>query len=531
EELLPKEDILLLYAQIDNIAWPKQAEDAKIEILPDGSRRITSLDEYASLVISPHGQDFTVCYLSKTSSEVRKNRETMSIATNFQNSSSSTLLSTDETGRKQREACSRVSVVRPAEAVVHPFKVAPVSTPYDPVFISKVHAEMQDLQIGSTLKSDPDKSKDCDIKILHQNTLCNKANISSKNTVVPPGCTNEVSEILSEIHAHLPDFSPHVRTCHQSSNKVSNEHLEIDSSIQAYRHRPLVPFPINSPNAHELSSISRSSTPDGLRTTIDTDTTLMHDNTENSHGHPTAFRLKHSPPAHYTSSPNENFGCQKPKKKNKSVDKNEESLSGSFLGNQKETTPSNEALRSPNRCNELGIKSLMNTSSQSNSSGTISADSLEVQRTIFENPQQLKNKAPKNRNGELADIISPLGPSKLDFDSNEPADWSEVGKLKVEMKSASQGYLTSNIQEGCAVVIPGRDQVEEESQSRRHYIWTTKHASRNDCPKEWTLPLRIALEAKNLITEDSISSQPTLKRLQTAGTTWKASSKNCNLTP
>lgn len=61
-----------LYANIKEAAWPKSVEDCEIDYLPDGSVRLLSADEYASIVLSPHKQDFTVCYLSQISSEPPK---------------------------------------------------------------------------------------------------------------------------------------------------------------------------------------------------------------------------------------------------------------------------------------------------------------------------------------------------------------------------------------------------------------------------------------------------------------------------
>ena len=69
---------------IKNIKWAKTLEAArpKLEYFENGSIRFTSEDEYASLQLSPHHRDFSVCYLSlvkpvlKTDSiRVRKPRE------------------------------------------------------------------------------------------------------------------------------------------------------------------------------------------------------------------------------------------------------------------------------------------------------------------------------------------------------------------------------------------------------------------------------------------------------------------------
>ncbi|KAJ8309765.1 hypothetical protein KUTeg_011630 [Tegillarca granosa] len=72
QDLLLEDDIVSLYAKIDEVAWTKNIEEAQYEFLPDGSVRLVSEDEFASLVLSPHRSDFTVCFLCRVSSEYRK---------------------------------------------------------------------------------------------------------------------------------------------------------------------------------------------------------------------------------------------------------------------------------------------------------------------------------------------------------------------------------------------------------------------------------------------------------------------------
>ena len=61
-----------LYADITKITWPKDCECKKLQLQKDGSVCVTSNDEFASLVLSPHSRDFTVCYLSALSVEPKK---------------------------------------------------------------------------------------------------------------------------------------------------------------------------------------------------------------------------------------------------------------------------------------------------------------------------------------------------------------------------------------------------------------------------------------------------------------------------
>lgn len=54
------------------MAWSSSLDKATYEYLPDGSVRLVSEDEYSSMVLSTHRQDFTVCYLSKVSRDRSK---------------------------------------------------------------------------------------------------------------------------------------------------------------------------------------------------------------------------------------------------------------------------------------------------------------------------------------------------------------------------------------------------------------------------------------------------------------------------
>ena len=61
-----------MYATVKDVAWAKSVGDANYEFLPDGGVRLISVDEHASVVLSPHRQDFTVCYLSRVSEELNR---------------------------------------------------------------------------------------------------------------------------------------------------------------------------------------------------------------------------------------------------------------------------------------------------------------------------------------------------------------------------------------------------------------------------------------------------------------------------
>ncbi|KAL4220206.1 hypothetical protein ACF0H5_020614 [Mactra antiquata] len=64
EDLLDTDQVVSLYARIKEIAWPKTCTPQNCVKQEDGSISITSVDEFGSLILSPHCRDFTVCYLS-----------------------------------------------------------------------------------------------------------------------------------------------------------------------------------------------------------------------------------------------------------------------------------------------------------------------------------------------------------------------------------------------------------------------------------------------------------------------------------
>lgn len=71
-DLILQDQLVSLYADIRDVAWPQTLDKATYEYLPDGSVRLMSEDKHASMVLSTHRQDFTVCYLSKVSQDKPK---------------------------------------------------------------------------------------------------------------------------------------------------------------------------------------------------------------------------------------------------------------------------------------------------------------------------------------------------------------------------------------------------------------------------------------------------------------------------
>ena len=59
-----------LYADIFEVAWPASVSRDDIDVLPDRSLKLTSVDEYAQVILGPSGQHFTVKFLCRLDESV-----------------------------------------------------------------------------------------------------------------------------------------------------------------------------------------------------------------------------------------------------------------------------------------------------------------------------------------------------------------------------------------------------------------------------------------------------------------------------
>ncbi|KAH9488313.1 hypothetical protein Btru_063764 [Bulinus truncatus] len=460
KELLSKEDIIALYAKIDRIAWPKDLGKANVEILPDGSRRITSLDDYASLIVSPHGQDFTVCYLSQISTEKTSKKIVLSNSV----SSLTTLAKHKDMSPSKEMSPSREP--KPKEAIVRPFEMAGT---YDK---SKTQSNVNPIQ-----------------KAVEKST-----NICSASARFTPSEENQ--------HSHPTDK---IIVANTSEKKLQNElghfdDMSCDSfsrKVQFFKNQEVITEPhlrTDSPTAHELSSISRSSTPDGLRMAIDSDATLNQDSMLISQAIGSQ-RIGHVAPPHFTSSPNEEIAQHQMKIKNS------QSLDGSFLELCTQKVSSGLATLENSAHDELKDKT-----GSGSCSNTLEDNSM--------NRQKLND----------IDNDTTVTACRLNFEAEgEPKTMLNSG-LPERMFPNSFVPLES---------LDGATSSEQSKEKRLKYTWLTIHASRNDCPAEWIVPLKLALEGrKNLSSETSTSSSsvPSMTRLQAVSATFRGSERDCNFT-
>ncbi|XP_050398660.2 uncharacterized protein C5orf34 homolog [Patella vulgata] len=229
-ELTPKTEITALYTNIKEVKWPLSLHRAQVETLPDGSIRVMATDDFASLVLSPHGRDFTVCYLSKVSEEIKKAKTTFSptvvrAKTDFHNLSKNNELDFSDS--------PKVDFLRAATPPLQDFTINNGSSPefkIDPIYTQRV--------------STPTKHK--------------TVSINETPIVTPYGVTAMFKHPNKE---HSPGSNVHELS---SISKISSEGLNgtidtVDISLVPGDHKKATKATHNEPRHHPNSSDNNNS--------------------------------------------------------------------------------------------------------------------------------------------------------------------------------------------------------------------------------------------------------------------------------
>ncbi|XP_041359472.1 uncharacterized protein C5orf34 homolog isoform X2 [Gigantopelta aegis] len=251
QELLHEDKVVSLYADIVQAAWPRDAEKASIEHLPDGGVRIFSLNEYASLVLSPHKQEFTVCYLSKLGQESPRisKHSTSRLSTSCCSNSSA-----------ENNSCTSQEKHSHDKTVETNNRVTPEKHSNNQTQASTRHMVPENTSIENN-------SPVISGKLSHTNSMeCN-------GHTRPEVCSDVNRSFTDDEKLRASPSNGRVDTvC--TACRVSTPTDELDVGVAphdkaaGFRCRDLDQIPV-----HDLSSISRTSS-EGLCTTVDIDTTL-----------------------------------------------------------------------------------------------------------------------------------------------------------------------------------------------------------------------------------------------------------------
>ncbi|GFO08764.1 hypothetical protein PoB_003526900 [Plakobranchus ocellatus] len=539
EELLEKDQIVALYANIENVSWPTSPAEATVDILQDGSRKINSLDEYASLVISPHGHDFTVCYLSKISHESVKPKPDLAGSTkseSFQSRSGFSQPRAKPGMAKSDRSLKAGDVVKSnsREAVVHPFQCAERSNnDYN------CQSELNDVALNhrppslihhgfAPYNSEDRKEKGNDSsqrphlqKCETDNQLLRQFSTCQVNTTDKKSCHQHTSLVSDEL-----SLSEKYDSCRKTKMEDPPE-LPLDYQI----HKLSGPFPNSSINSHDISSISRSSTPDGLRTMVDSDATLGTQDTSATAGHPLpVYKQRHSSPTHFTSSPYEEAFKVKSRSAAESQLENEGALGASYIAED---------------CVAVNVENL--SLDKSGLDKTICEEShvlLEQSRTVIGqesdsdiDTQKLSPTHQRTGVTQCRDFCHPVtqnAAENLDTNTTQQDKFGSSPQQQISTYTHPEGV---DSEKQCSELsgislhrshneAEGTETKQQKSCARNLYVWTTSHGSRNDCPPAWTQPLKLALAQK---TRQDTQQQEQAKN--TAAPPIKGKSKGKQLSP
>ncbi|XP_002737734.2 uncharacterized protein C5orf34 homolog [Saccoglossus kowalevskii] len=79
--LINTQDIVTMPTNIKQVRWVKQPNQEYVKLHKDGSVSVTSLDKYASLILAPHKQEFSVKYIAEVSQHLDRKLEPRKNAT------------------------------------------------------------------------------------------------------------------------------------------------------------------------------------------------------------------------------------------------------------------------------------------------------------------------------------------------------------------------------------------------------------------------------------------------------------------
>ncbi|XP_025078550.1 uncharacterized protein LOC112554763 isoform X5 [Pomacea canaliculata] len=258
--LLLDQDVMLLYSRIEKFAWPQSPQDARVELLEDGSRRIMSCDELASIVLSPHGQDFTVCYLSCISEDCRKDKH-LSPADEHQFQGN------------RRGICEDISKTSCAELLSQ--KLTRNTDECTSVTSENKHERPEGIIKDSCLTANKNSlvstSGSTQPYNQHNDKLNSKVQCDAAKECCLIDCEGKSKATASvdvqdhEISGIIVSFGKVSTPDTNRTHKLTGETDETDAVLPK-----LSVSPIN----QDISSISRISSPDGLRGLIDSDLAL-----------------------------------------------------------------------------------------------------------------------------------------------------------------------------------------------------------------------------------------------------------------
>lgn len=485
-----------LYARIDSVAWPKSHKDALVVLMEDGSKRISSYNEFASMILSPHEQDFTLCYLSRISEDTNKVKEKVLdgksklevTEISFDNDFLDPDLSTTDLDNIQNESgCNIGSGIRSEQNS----SLLNHNTNNELLLNNSQNTQSHNVEVGKLFSEQ------------RESVNCNKS------------CDSPVND--NEIQAHNAR-----ENVSQSSLSTPNTNFIHKICLPSEEDETLLPKYDISAIQHDISSISRISTPDGLRGMIDTDTTLTNEmcvlTQEDCSRHRGDFL--HSSPLNLanTQSKSSKLNCDVMNVKETVLQC--DAVASHFITPNENETAKEEITSHLERCNysDLGAKNslaeekinqgteselmIKNTGCQNYSPTANKGCQTLLPATVV--PPCLSSPVLTHPNSAATSQGVQLGPNSLNGKTLSKVKSSKLNCHKTlhQRYTAAKHFSTS---EDLSHIHSQNSNNKAYSAKQEHYTWVTQHMSCNDCPATWRHPLKLLQQAEHLESVTAIS--------------------------
>ncbi|XP_076454102.1 uncharacterized protein LOC143289122 isoform X1 [Babylonia areolata] len=429
--LMAPEDIVSLYARIDQIAWGRTVEECHIEVFEDGSRRAVSRDEFASLVLSPHGQDFTVCYLSHISPDAVSTSSSVHHTSSHEHGVSFSS-NPDCFSKPEDDDCGKGEDTGLVESELAALDTTPGA--------------------GCEAAQNPDAYPQSNKAALNRN--CNNSTPVNNIPLSEDTTVNASGVILSDGTVSTPGRAA--------------QHSDLQSSAFSVQ--------------HDISSISRVSSPDGLRGMVDCDDTLtLNEDTAVKPPPPPLTDVLHSSPLSLANTQS----CTGHRDTVSSVGANKarmeaEAVAQSSLSNSRHATAQVLRVAPVGRDEEHAsshVKEDNKGTSSTQSTKSVCAEKADKTQVSCEDPA--RERAPALQQSSTSNQ-KPV---------HTPQAYRGERKCSVSSRNRAPPLPLAGSQDRHSG--GGGEGGESWSGSRHHYTWVTQHISCNSCPPTWRHPLRL----------------------------------------
>ena len=453
----------VLYDNINFAVWPTCVKEANIRVNDDGSRTLFSNDKRSSIVLSPHGRDFTVQYLSRISDH---------------NSDIRVMSSIDDF-----EQLKPIDCKNDGEGTSHFFGYNLSS------HVSRTHGtgSVPQGSMEDTIISDSEQYRSqniatsicCAVRSLH----CDDVPKYDIDAIVPSGRMVSQPDYDSWHEEVAPSTLDYVeQRCWHGGVSGTDCPGNASATMESISHRD---FPVSA-FCHDVSTISRISTPDGFRGDVDCDITLQVVTTE------TAPSIESVKPVNILhSSPVNSDGIA-------SISANHDRSSNCLFSTfAHDAMQSSEGIsQDDSRQNDDGQPVDTNVSEAIKHGNCVAENEVLLMNTEGAN-HRLKNM--KNCETSITPIISydlslKSCAGSLTGDHTSHVVTGDLSTSDCASNPSTDMEVELSVLKSCEDSV-FRQKADVGGGIQQQYTWVTRHMLCNECPSIWTYPLSMLQQA------------------------------------